>query len=333
MTRWQHYVAALLTIATGASAQSRLFIGSDTVPTAVESIYARGLRYLVNTQQADGSWDDQYGREPGVVGLAVLAMLACGEDPNVGPHQVAIHRGLRYILSCADAKTGQIGLPATLTMYSHGFATLALAEAYGEVDEPGLGPALQRGVDLIVAAQKRNTRGAWRYKADSTDADTTVSGAQMVALFAARNAGIAVPDDSIVSGLKFFRSCQDPAGGIGYDGAGRSVTLTSIGMLVFTLARQKDTAAYRTAASVFKQASEGERNILNPYHAYYASQAAFHCDEATWQAWNQVNIAGMQQHQGSDGSLFGGNYGSCFNTAAGLLSLALNYRYLPIYER
>jgi len=34
-----------------------------------------------------------------------------------------------------------------------------------------------------------NTFGAWRYSPESKDADTTVSGAQMVALFAARNAG------------------------------------------------------------------------------------------------------------------------------------------------
>ncbi len=80
-------------------------------------------------------------------------------------------------------------------MYNHGFSTLALAEAYGAVDDPRLGPALQKAVRLIVSAQEANSLHAWRYSPDAKDADTTVSGAQMVALFAARNAGIPVPEN------------------------------------------------------------------------------------------------------------------------------------------
>ena len=48
----------------------------------------------------------------------------------------------------------------------------------------------------------------WRYSPDSKDADTTVTGAQMVALFA-RNAGIEVPDQAISKGKKFLLECQD----------------------------------------------------------------------------------------------------------------------------
>ena len=58
------------------------------------------------------------------------------------------------------------------------FATLALAELYGAVDDPRVGPALQRAVTLILEAQKRNQKGAWRYRPESNDADTTVSGGQ-----------------------------------------------------------------------------------------------------------------------------------------------------------
>jgi hypothetical protein len=92
-------------------------------------------------------------------------------------------------------------------MYNHGFATLALAEAYGMVDEPRLGPALESAVRLIVASQSKNAFGAWRYSPTSQDADTTVSGAQMVALFAARNAGIGVPEEAIQKGLRFYLNC------------------------------------------------------------------------------------------------------------------------------
>ena len=46
----------------------------------------------------------------------------------------------------------------------------------------------------------------------------------------------------------------------------------------------------------------------------------------------------MRQHQTYDGQStenggWTGNFGGSFATSASLLSLALNYRYLPIYER
>jgi hypothetical protein len=94
-------------------------------------------------------------------------------------------------------------------MYHHGFAMLALAEAYGAVDDRDLwadasssnyrsiGQALELAVRAAITSQKKNPLGAWRYSPDSNDADTSVSGAVLVGLLAARNAGIEVPDASI----------------------------------------------------------------------------------------------------------------------------------------
>ncbi len=327
-------VLVAICAAAGASAQQRnVVIGKDPIPTELDNAYLKGLKYLVATQKADGSWGDQYGQEPGVVGLAVMAMLAHGDDPNVGPYKEPIRRGIRYIVSKMDAKTGQIGTQS-MSMYSHGFAALALAEAYGMVDEATIGPALQRAVDFLIACQKRNPTGAWRYTATSTDADTTVSGAQMVALFAARNAGINVPDEVIEKGLKYYRTCQDSSGGIGYSGRdGPNTTRTGIAMLVFSLGRQKDTPFYKNATKYF-QSNIAQQGSHPYYHEYYVAQAAFHADEATWQAWNTANITRMLRSQDpSNGSWGTGSFGGAFSTASALLSLALNYRYLPIYER
>ena len=51
-----------------------------------------------------------------------------------------------------------------------------------------------------------------------------------------------------------------------------------------------------------------------------------------WAKWNRKNIATLKQNQNADGS-WSGQFGTTFGTAASLLSLALNYRFLPIYER
>ena len=180
-----------------------------------------------------------FGTEPAVVGLCVLSILAHGEDPNSGPYRAVVQKGLDYILSNQNKETGYIGS----SMYNHGFATLALAECYGAVQDQRIGPALQKGVDLILTSQSHNPSDAWRYSPESPDADTTVSGAQMVALFAARNAGIGVPEEAINKALKFFASCQTPDGGIGYTNAGGpDGARTAIGVLVFGLAKQQKSA-------------------------------------------------------------------------------------------
>ncbi len=68
------------------------------------------------------------------------------------------------------------------------------------------------------------------------------------------------------------------------------------------------------------------------YNLYYVSQAFFHAGPKYWRDWNLKNIRSLSQSQNTDGS-WDGQFGTTFATAGSLLSLALNYRYLPIYER
>jgi hypothetical protein len=301
----------------------------DPVPAQVDTMYERGLAYLAKTQNDRGSWDDSMGSEPGVVGLCVVAFLAHGEDPNHGTYAKHISRGLDYILSQQNSSNGYIGN----SMYNHGFATLALAEAYGTVDSPKLAPALEKAIALILSAQKRNRSEAWRYTPDSTDADTTVSGCQLVALFAARNAGLPVPDEALKKGLSYMARCRGGDGGYGYTSAGGAKpTLTAIGVLCLALAKEKEGKGFQSSVDYLrKQLSYRDRHY--PYYfEYYMSQALFHADPDTWNEWNSRNIRYLSTIQARDGS-WPGNKGQSFNTAGALLSLALNYRFLPIYEK
>ncbi|MBT5704695.1 terpene cyclase/mutase family protein [bacterium] len=313
----------------GTSHAQELFTESiDLAATEVDRVYVKGLAYLNRNQAEDGTWPDRpYGSEPGVVGLAVVSMLAHGDDPNNGPFSLAINRGLNFILDNQNLKTGYIGR----TMYNHGFATLALAEAYGSVENDRIGIALTKAIQLITDSQARNPKGAWRYSPESKDADTTVSGAQMVALFAARNAGIGVPEEAIQKGLKFFEQCQTGEGGYGYtSAAGPNGPRTAIAALVLALAKEKDSDSFQSAFTYLQRAPRS--NSYYQYFLYYASQAFFHAGPKYWNEWNHKNILELSKSQNGDGS-WDGQFGSTFCTAASLLSLALNYRYLPIYER
>lgn len=305
-----------------------------TVPEPVERAYVKALQFLVKSQNEAGNWGgknramDPYGSEPAVVGLAVLSMLAHGDDPNTGPYSQAIRRGLGYILSQMKKENGYIGT----SMYNHGFATLALAESYGTVNDPRLGPALKLAVGLILTSQSHNPEGAWRYSPESNDADTTVSGAQLVALFAARNAGIAVPEEAIQKALKFFLRCQTPEGGFGYTNAsGPNAPRSAIGTLMLALAREKKSASHKAAMRYLTGMGRADEGYFH-YYLYYASQALFQGSSSAWREWNQVNIKLLGETQAADGS-WSGQLGTTFSTAASLLSLALNYRFLPIYER
>ncbi len=301
------------------------------VPPEVERVYERGLEYLVKNQTEDGSFAGNYGHEPATAALTMLAMFAHGDDPNYGPYAKSIKRCLDYLLKSTDSSTGYIGS----SMYNHGFSTLALAEAYGAVQDERIGPALKKAVELILTSQEKNRFKAWRYSPDSKDADSTVSGACFVALIAARNAGLRVPDSAIEGALKFYTDCQNPgSGGIGYTpGSGANgMATTAIGVAVYAYARKKDQPTFIKALGALKRADDEALGGYPFYGEYYASQALFQSDVKAWQDWNNRRVQKLSDTQNEDGS-WDASLGAPLSTAFGLLSVALSYRYLPIYER
>lgn len=302
---------------------------SSPVPPQVELMYIKGLKYLQNAQKTDGTYEGTYGQEPGIIGFCLMCVLAHGDDPNTGPYATMVRRCVNYILSKQNKSSGYIGD----SMYNHGFATLALAEAYGMVRDDRIGPALQKAVALTLTAQKKNRTGGWRYSPESTDADSTVTGCQIVSLFAARNAGIPVPDEAFERGLKYMASCRDSKGGYGYTGpSGPRVTLTAIGTLTLALAHQKTDSSFKTSVAFLRKNLNYRDSAYPFYFEYYMSQALFHADQDVWKEWNYKNMRYLGASQAPNGSWLS-DYSSAYSTSAALLSLALNYRFLPIYEQ
>lgn len=322
-------LAMLAPAAAAAVADGTAYYG-DPIPAEMDALYLRGLGWLARNQSPDGSWEDVQSND-GVVALAMLAMLAHGDDPNGGPWSAALRRSLEYILGKQDSSTGYIGS----SMYNHGLCTLALAEAYGQIEDERIGPALRKAVELILSSQARNPLKAWRYSPEAQDADTTVSGAQMVALFAARNAGLAVPDAAIEGGVAFYKRCMSASGGFGYttgDGSS-SPARSAIGTLVLALSREKRGRAFKAAFDTLSAIGSSQQDDGHfHYYLYYAAQAYFQASPADWREWNAANLERLAATQEEDGGWSGG-VGRTFATACSLLSLGVNYRFLPIYER
>ena len=107
-------------------------------------------------------------------------------------------------------------------MYEHGIATLVLGEALGMLPKDTTGfENLNRihrsAVDLIVRAQNVPKDfiyvGGWRYSPTTDQADLSVSGWQMLALRAAQDAGLPVPQKSIDRAIGYVKRCAAPEGG------------------------------------------------------------------------------------------------------------------------
>ncbi len=193
------------------------------IDAATRACIDRGLEYLYKNQLPDGSWMDHVGRKVhynyechlarhvGVTALAGMAFLSSGSLADQGPRRrycIAVRKALEFIMDHADP-TGFVTAFGS-RMYSHAFATLFLAEAYGTSvypDAARLRDTLRRAVRLIVRAQ--NDRGGWRYMPQSRDSDMSVTVCQVVALRAARNAGIQVPKATIDAAVKYVRDSYD----------------------------------------------------------------------------------------------------------------------------
>ncbi len=325
-----------------ARAQLPTLRGGEALPRDMREIYDRGLQFLATKQTENGDWQGGGEQGPGVTGMALMVILASGEDPNFGLYSNHVRKALRSIISTQDAGTGIMGS----SMYHHGFAMLALAEAYGTVDDRNLwkgteanrrsiGQALELAVRAAVTSQKKNTLGAWRYSPESTDADTSVSGAVLVGLLAARNAGIEVPDEVTDKAITYYTKMTSPSGQVGYSGFGgfgESTARSSIAALVYAVARRKDLPAFKATVTNLTQKLEAQDQSYPEYARYYQAQALFQGDVEAWEKWNKLLVRQLKATQLQDGS-FTSQFGTTVGTSLSLLALALNYRFLPIYER
>ncbi len=316
------------------------------LPEEVTSIYEKGTKFLQTNQNKDGSFGNRQDAAA-VTGLAVMAFLSTGENPNFGSYSSNIRRAVRFIIKKQNS-SGFIGP----TMYNHGFAMLALSEAYGAVDEDllwegtkterarvSIGKTIEKAVQLAVTSQKRNHVKAWHYSPVSTSsADTSVAGAVLMGLLAARNAGIEVPNESIDKALGYFKSMTEPKSGIvaysNFGSLGDSNARSAIAALVFAIGKRKDLAEFKGASKSVADSSEQSFGNQHPFYTqYYRAQALFQSDYAMWEKWNRNTIRTLQDTQLESGQIGKSPHGPAYSTSMSLLALALNYRFLPIYER
>jgi len=300
----------------------------------------KGLKFLTERQLEDGSFGTSgYARNVAICGLSGMAFLASGSTPTRGPHAEQIDRCIEYLLS-QTSDAGFITAPdaASRSMYGHGFATLFLCEVYGMAPQPELRDRLGQAVELIVGSQ--NAEGGWRYQPQPNDADVSVTVCQVMALRAARNAGIAVPRETIDLAIAYVQGCQNDDGGFRYTLATKNqpsqFARSAAGVVALYNAGIYEGNAIESGLDYLDHFRPGKakagRDGFYFYAHYYAAQAMWHAGGQRWQQWYPPIRDELVARQRTDGSWLDSICAE-YGTAMACIVLQVPNNYLPILQR
>lgn len=325
------------------------------ITPAAEEAIDKGLAYLANNQNGDGSFGTgQHAGNVAITSLGGLALMAGGHQPGRGRYGRHVTAAVRNILSHENANIGgYLHNPRNSfhgPMYGHGFAALFLAEAHGMVNDQALRDqlraTLRRSTNLIINTQ--NGQGGWRYQPQRGDADISVTICQIMALRAARNAGITVPKTVADNCTKYVESCQDNrSGGFRYQPGGGppGFARTAAGLVALYSAGKYDGPAVESGLKYLMSFKPGQARggIFRPvdvqmhyyYGHYYAAQAMWIAGGTYWQQWYPaIRDELLANHRNvAEGSWYNGQICPHYCTAMALIILQIPNNYLPILQR
>src|SRR5262249_13157356 len=169
------------------------------------------LEYLAKNQNPNGSWSDgRYAHNTAITAFAMLGFMSQGHVPGQGLYGPEVSKACRFLLASARDDGYLIGTRGG-NMYCHAMATLALAELFGMTGDDEIKPVLKKAVDLVVKCQ--SPEGGWRYEPNPSGADISVTIMQVMALRAAKNSGLHVPDKTLENAIGYIEKCYDDYSG------------------------------------------------------------------------------------------------------------------------
>jgi hypothetical protein len=328
--------------------------GSARVERALE----RGLAFLAAQQarQQDGSFPRAGGQHYVPVPLAALgslAWMASGSSPDRGPYGREVSLAIDYLLARAELTPGSPrrgylaseGDPMS-RMHGHGFATLALCEAFAVSPKTArgqrLGIVLEAAVDLISRSQ--GLEGGWMYEPTvQVQHENSVTVCLVQALRGARNSGLRVDPDVIARAVDYVGRCQNANGQFQYGLSTERTTtaLTAAGIATLNAAGRYDTPQVQRAMDVLSQELGLRENRPRVgrgdwpfYERFYLAQALWQApDRRLWENWWDDEIERVLAEQNADGSWRSESFGACYGTAMNCLFLAMPKGLLPIFQR
>lgn len=337
----------------------------DAASGRAHAALLRGLAWLAAQQEAqrDGSFPRSGGDKHVPVALAALGALAFmsdGSQPERGPYGEHVAQAIDYLVAHADMNVasetrGYISSEgdALSRMHGHGYATIALAQAFTLSPKSARG---QRIREVLAAATKlietsQGLEGGWYYSPSSTvEHENSVTVVLLQALRAARNVGIDVDSARIAHAVEYIGRCQAENGSFQYTLHTDETTLalTAAGITTLNAAgRYSGPEVERAMTSLWQQIGLREQALerrsrfaidnrppFPDYERLYVALALWtQPDKRMFERWYGPAVEALIADQRSDGSWFDQQFGACYATAMGCIFLALPQELLPLFER
>ena len=316
---------------------------TEEITPAQQAAVRAGLDWLARNQDADGAFGGMGGpsaKHAGITALAGIAFMQDGNLPNRGRYGVQVRKAMEFVLaSCQES-----GLIASDNshgpMYGHGFATLFLAEIYGMTRDDRVRDKLQRAIRLIERSQ--NAEGGWRYQPVPFDADISVTICQVMALRAARDAGIKVEKAVIDKAIAYVKSCQNEDGGFSYmktagGGGGSLFPRSAAGIATYYYAGISASDEINRGLAYLNKFVPGQNVSDEPhyfYGHYYCVQAMYLAGGQHWSTYYPAIRDQLiaRQNRAAGAGNWSGDVSDDYATAMALIILQMPNRYLPVYS-
>jgi hypothetical protein len=343
----RHSKCVLTAVVIALFLRSPAFSQKNTVrDKRVDRAIVRALDFLSKQQKPSGAWEiKQFGESTAATSLAVMSFMAAGHLPGEGPYGKQLNQAIKWVVDHQQSNGQIVAQTSHGPMYSHGISTLMLAEVAGMVDSSQTKPvrrALERAVRLILQAQivekTQRLAGGRRYHPTSRDSDLSVTGWQLLALRAAKNIGCDVPKSHIDMAVDYVKRCRR-GNGFGYQpGGAPNPTRTGTGILALEVcgAHHSTEAIAGADYLMSRPLRYGEPYFY--YGVYYCTVGMFKVGGRYWERTKANTIDSLLPNQEANGSWWnklGGerHHGPVYSTTMAVLALAVEYQYLPIYQR
>jgi hypothetical protein len=345
------------------------------VPARYKPAIQKGLAWLAQQQNKDGSWPARDNpSDVSCTALAGLALLMEGSTAAKGKYAGNVARAVDLMVrNCqAGADDGLIGARERLDrkgyMFGQSYALLFLASAYAreeKTDAKGLDARLarvrQRDMEEVLkrvagfSARAQSSTGGWYYisRQDGVDDDeASATLAQVLALRAAQQAGIKLPEQMLTKAYAYLARMTTPAGGIPLSSrragqAGAERPAFTIAAFASTLGSKQVNPALAKkwlTFSKFNVASSPRTEAYALFHYAVAMHGLgqhgyarlFKKDDPfmVWSKSRKHFLDGVLGSQAADGSwaLRDWNTNRAFGTAISLITLQLDNEHVPIFR-
>jgi hypothetical protein len=323
----------------------------NKMKSKTEMAVLRGLKWLQDNQNADGSWGD--ANKGAMTGLGLLCFLGHGETPESQEFGLTVNKAVQWILDNGTKNEGRLHMAKAFSqpgVYEHGICAYALGEYYTMTKDERVVELLKQAVSYIVQGQ--GPHGGWMYSYDKTDDDLSVSGWQIQALKAAHLSQLNLPgvDQSLDKAIDYIdKLAKDKKGFYKYrpsNGSGK-YSLTGVGILCH-LFWKGERGKLREGMDALLDETEKSKPVkykgedADLYAWYYHTQACLMFGGGAWTKWNrwfQDEICDVQNPDGSwpitgnpkphGPSGDKGKTGAVYRTTLCILMLEVFYRYMP----